>query len=228
MNYFFDTEFIEGKQPKKLFGIKYGETKPIVDLISIGIAAEDGREYYAVSNEFNFNHAWNDEWIRENVLAKIYTDWVHGDARNYIPFTKSNMKSLIKRRGKPNKRIASEILIFSTNSEKDFNRWLGSVNEFVKMLALGDFSQNDYPEFWAYFASTDWVAFYQLWGKMIEAPKPYPLFVKDLKNLMEFKKLTKEWKQEHCPDPEGEHNALIDARWNLKLYKKITTWQKLN
>ena len=45
---------------------------------------------------------------------------------------------------------------------------------------------------------------------------------------MEFKKLTKEWKQEHCPDPEGEHNALIDARWNLKLYKKITTWQKLN
>ena len=36
MNYFLDTEFLEGTQ-KKLFG----QSKPTIDLISIGIVAED-------------------------------------------------------------------------------------------------------------------------------------------------------------------------------------------
>ena len=42
MRYFYDTEFLED-----------GET---IDLISIGIVAEDGREYYAV----NLNADWPD------------------------------------------------------------------------------------------------------------------------------------------------------------------------
>lgn len=221
MKYFFDTEFIEGAQPKKILGIKYGETKPIVDLISIGMISEDGREYYAVSNEFNLSHAWDDSWIRQNVLVKIYTDWVNGGERNRIPFTKRSMRSLLKRRGKPNKRIASEILIFSTNSEEGFSDWLGGSDYVINELSTGNIPLKDYPEFWAYFASTDWVALYQLWGKMIDAPKPYPFFVRDLKNLMDFNGLTKEWKQFNCPNPEGEHNALVDAKWNKKLYNKI-------
>ncbi|MDD1438176.1 3'-5' exoribonuclease [Dolichospermum sp. ST_sed10] len=40
MKYFIDTEFIEGKQDKTFLGVKYGETKPTIDLISIGIVSE--------------------------------------------------------------------------------------------------------------------------------------------------------------------------------------------
>ncbi len=94
MKYFIDTEFIEGKQDKTILGIKYGTTKPTIDLISIGILAEDGREYYAISKDFNFKEAWNrfqleDDnsvgarigclpskkkvyWIRDNVLKPIF------------------------------------------------------------------------------------------------------------------------------------------------------------
>ena len=54
MNYFLDTEFLEGTQ-KTLFG----KSKPTIDLISIGIVAEDGREYYAISKDFNLKEAWN-------------------------------------------------------------------------------------------------------------------------------------------------------------------------
>ena len=63
MKYFLDTEFIEGTQ-KSWFGIN---TKPTIDLISIGIVAEDGREYYAISKDFNLKEAWNryDEKINE-------------------------------------------------------------------------------------------------------------------------------------------------------------------
>ena len=41
MRYFIDTEFIEGTQDKTFCGIKVGETKPTIDLISIGVVAED-------------------------------------------------------------------------------------------------------------------------------------------------------------------------------------------
>ena len=40
--YFFGTEFIERSQPKKFLGFQHGQTKPTIDLISIGIVDEDG------------------------------------------------------------------------------------------------------------------------------------------------------------------------------------------
>ena len=100
MKYFIDTEFLEGTQ-KESFPISLirKETKPTIDLISIGIISEDNREYYAISKDFNLKEAWNrfDEkveimsgdmrnrfpkgrkykvyWIRENVLKPIFNDW---------------------------------------------------------------------------------------------------------------------------------------------------------
>jgi len=53
--YFFDCEFIED-----------GST---IELVSIGMVAEDGREYYAISTEFNPDRAGT--WVRRNVLDKL-------------------------------------------------------------------------------------------------------------------------------------------------------------
>ncbi|MGE5696329.1 MAG: polyadenylate-specific 3'-exoribonuclease AS [Candidatus Sericytochromatia bacterium] len=55
MRYFYDTEFIDD-----------GRT---IDLISIGVAVEDGREYYAVSTEFDERAAGR--WVRNHVLPKL-------------------------------------------------------------------------------------------------------------------------------------------------------------
>lgn len=55
MRYFYDTEFIED-----------GRT---IELVSIGIVAEDGREYYAVCTDFDPSKA--NGWVRENVLDKL-------------------------------------------------------------------------------------------------------------------------------------------------------------
>lgn len=57
MKFFFDTEFIER-----------GPQYPI-ELISIGVVAEDGREYYAISTEFNPAHA--SPWVVVNVLSHL-------------------------------------------------------------------------------------------------------------------------------------------------------------
>ncbi len=53
--YAFDTEFDED-----------GRT---IELISIGIASDDGREYYACSKEFDPLHC--NAWVKENVLVHL-------------------------------------------------------------------------------------------------------------------------------------------------------------
>jgi hypothetical protein len=55
VRFFYDTEFIED-----------GTT---IDLVSIGVVDEYGREFYAVSTEFNPDKAG--QWVREHVLDKL-------------------------------------------------------------------------------------------------------------------------------------------------------------
>ncbi len=55
MRYFFDTEFIDD-----------GKT---IDLISIGIVASDGREYYAESSEADLSRAG--DWVVKNVFQHL-------------------------------------------------------------------------------------------------------------------------------------------------------------
>jgi hypothetical protein len=55
MRYFYDCEFIED-----------GQT---ISLVSIGMVAEDGREFYAVSTEFDPSRAI--DWVRQNVLNQL-------------------------------------------------------------------------------------------------------------------------------------------------------------
>ena len=55
MRFFYDCEFIED-----------GRT---IDLVSIGVVGEDGREFYAVSTEFDPTRAG--AWVRSNVLPKL-------------------------------------------------------------------------------------------------------------------------------------------------------------
>ncbi|GAA3296357.1 polyadenylate-specific 3'-exoribonuclease AS [Dactylosporangium vinaceum] len=53
--YFYDCEFIEDGR--------------LIDLVSIGVVDERGREYYAISTEFDDSRAVS--WVRRNVLDKL-------------------------------------------------------------------------------------------------------------------------------------------------------------
>jgi hypothetical protein len=101
LRYFYDCEFLEGPQKKRFLGIPVGETLNTIDLISIGVVSEDGRELYLVSKDFNLREAWNrydvktekvygdaknrwpegrkykEYWIRENVLKPIFSELVN-------------------------------------------------------------------------------------------------------------------------------------------------------
>lgn len=84
-----------------------------------------------------------------------------------------------------------------------------------------DFIGDSKPEFWGYYADYDWVIFAQLFGTMIDLPKGWPMYCRDIKQLCDDlgnPKLPKQGK--------GEHNALADAKWNKVAYEFLIERKK--
>ena len=149
MRYYLDTEFYED-----------GRT---IDLISIGIVAEDGREFYACSLSAEWSTIHREPWLVANVIP-------------HLPPRSAPV-------------------------------WMTRTEIRVRLLAF--IGEDSSPEFWAYYADYDWVALCQLFGRMIDLPKHFPMFCRDLKQLAVDKG--------NPPLPKqtiGEHDALADARWN--------------
>ncbi len=104
------------------------------------------------------------------------------------------------------------------------------------------------PKFYGYYADYDWVLLCSLWGRMLDLPKGFPMYCKDLKQMLDetvsklsnsdfFTKfhLTQEMTLEEklkeikkhieYPRQENEHNALDDAQWNKNLFHFINKLQ---
>ena len=246
--YFIDTEFIEGFH-KPLFGKK----RHFIDLISIGIVAEDGREYYAISNEWNYNDA--DKWVQENVIHKLPLKLMKKESvKDFKKRCKlSPADNVVWVEGKSNKQIAEEIIQFvnppSGENSLNYKSWNNHLNKFRVVAA-----ENRPIEFFGYFADYDWCLFCSLFGRMIDLPKGFPMYCKDLKQTFDYKveleilklnlltiksdyylkkydgyQINKEGissalkSKGDYPKQENEHNALVDAKWNKELYEFLNT-----
>lgn len=184
MKYFFDTEFIEGFH-KPLFG----KRRHFIDLISIGIVAEDGREYYAISNEFNPNDA--DKWVKENVIGKL-------ERKSYV----IGGMDIAKEQGhdklfKSNITIAQEIVQFVHQPiMKKYDDGMSFRDDILNAVydSHADAAPMECPhEFYAYYSDYDWVLFCSLFGRMIDLPKGFPMMCIDLKQTLDDKVSKKEW-----------------------------------
>lgn len=71
------------------------------------------------------------------------------------------------------------------------------------------------PEFWAYYADYDWVVLCQLFGRMIDLPKGWPMYCRDFKQVVDERGL------ELRKQTDGEHDALCDARWLRDEYDRL-------
>lgn len=171
-NYFYDTEFHED-----------GKT---IDFISIGIVCEDGREYYAVSNEFDTRRVAKNNWLMENVMSTIEHD----------KFVVQDFQGA---------RLVRDIYVTDKNSKpRDVIAY--DIHRFLR----GDPA----PDLWAWYSAYDHVCLAQLWGKMIDLPDAVPMYTNDLKTLVNLAGNPRMPKQ-----AEGLHNALEDARQNLRRYQ---------
>lgn len=102
-----------------------------------------------------------------------------------------------------------------------FHMHFGKSIQGIKDDILNFVKGDDNIEFYGYYADYDWVVFCSLFGRMIDLPEGFPMYCRDLKQMMDEKGLDKKWKQLNCPEPKNEHNALADAKWNKSLFEKI-------
>lgn len=177
MKYFYDTEFIED-----------GRT---VDLISIGIVAEDGREYYAVNRDAPWKRIADHDWLRANVAR--YLPRIHGDRRLHVSYRRNPLA-----------------LDFDSPLMRDRMTIAREVVEFIQP------QKGKNTELWAYFGAYDHVVLCQLFGTMIQLPEGMPMFTHELMQLWETAGRPDKPEQGVC-----QHNALEDARWNKTLYDMI-------
>jgi hypothetical protein len=139
VRYFYDTEFLED-----------GKT---IELISIGIVAEDGRELYLVNRDAPWKRIKKDEWLMANVAPGLPRP--HGDWINQIP-----------------KRWPID---FHNPAVRD----RPAIRDAVEFFLLGNPATRTDIELWADYGAYDHVALCQLFGRMIDLPDGVPMFTND-------------------------------------------------
>ncbi|MBJ7387381.1 MAG: polyadenylate-specific 3'-exoribonuclease AS, partial [Mycolicibacterium sp.] len=133
--------------------------------------AEDGREYYAISSEFDPDRAG--PWVRKHVLPKL--------------------PSPSSRQWRSRREIRSDL--------EDFF----------------DIDGDQTIELWAWVGAYDHVVLCQLWGPMTDLPPAIPRFTRELRQFWEERGSPR-----MPPRPRDAHDALVDAKHNLRRYRLMT------
>ena len=201
--YFYDTEFIED-----------GKT---IDLISIGIVCEDGRELYLQSCEFNIDKA--SQWVRDNVL-------MHLEICPYLTQPPGPTYSLGTIYGAQAQHKQGQCLdqLYGLR-----HRCPWRTREQLKRDILSFTGQNAYMgkneiELWGYYSAYDHVAFCQLFGTMMDLPKGFPMYTRDIKQWADTLNIIS---NPQLPEQEqGEHHALDDARHCRVMYEYLASFEK--
>ncbi len=137
MKIYYDTEFLED-----------GHT---IDLISIGMVREDGRELYLVNRDMPIRRIRKHQWLMANVVPHLPQPY--GDRRMVQPkhWLFDYTSSLVVRR----EEIAKH------------------VRRFISDTTL--------PDLWADCGAYDHVVLAQLFGRMVDLPTGIPMWTNDLR-----------------------------------------------
>jgi hypothetical protein len=178
-----DTEFIES-----------GAGNPI-SLISIGILAEDGREFYGINWDCGFHLA--NGWVQENVLTRLpfrppTAPAYEAKKLNHIWYRFDELRFAIADFIGCDR--ANHTIVFPETKEK--------------------------PEFWTYYGDYDWVVFCQIFGSMMHLPKGFPMYARDIKQWCD-----QLGNPPLPAQGKGEHNALSDARWNRQAWEFLREYE---
>lgn len=187
IRYWYDTEFLE--------------TGDSIDLISIGIVASDGREYYAVSNEIDDGRLYGGirrhGWLMENVVC-------------HLPVRMKTVP-VVLRDGSD-----SELPGFDLDHDHPSVKPLRTIAAEVRDFLL---RPNEPMELWAYYGACDQLALMWLWGPVSARPEGVPMITMDVVQLARSLGVD----DANLPQQTGQvHNALDDARWTRDAWRYLT------
>lgn len=184
---------------KYFFDTEFIENGTTIDLISIGIVDESGdRTLYLQNSECGFDKA--NDWVWRNVFNHL----IHFDMRGQRMCSPRH-ETYDSGLGHHHFTRCGDECFWATRREiRD------SVIDFCDQEKFGK------PEFWGYYADYDWVVFCQLFGTMMQLPKGYPMYCRDLKQLLDSIGNPR-FQKDDCP-----HHALADAEWVRETFIALT------
>ena len=192
--YFLDTEFIDD-----------GST---IDLISVGIVCDDGRELYLQSIEYDPTNAG--KWVKENVLNHLVKCPVNNESdasTDWAYHTVTHGECGAGRMGQV------------TCPWRSSHHMRSEIFTFMDAIKYGK------PELWGWCSGYDFVALCQLFGTMMDLPQNWPHYICDFQYVLDGRGIT----DDMLPSQEGTvHNALQDARYLKQLWGYIVrndAWQ---
>jgi hypothetical protein len=170
------------------YDLEFLEDGRHIELISIGMVCDDGREYYAVNRDMPVRKIRKHKWLMENVVPSLPKG--QGDRRNHVPksWLFDYADPVVKRR----ERIADDVM------------------EFIR--AAGPDVQ-----LWANYGAYDHVCLAQLWGRMIDLPEGVPMFTCDIQQErarlgLRWDELPQQESGEHNALADARHNQTV-RRW---------------
>lgn len=167
--------------------IESGRECPLY-LLSLGIVSEDNRTYYAQVHYSTYPKAG--DWVARHVFPHL------------LHFDMAKQSRSCQKEDAQNGRCRDRECTW---------RWpMDMQKEIIQFCDPIKFGK---PEFWGYYADYDWVLLCQLFGSMIELPKDWPMYCKDIKQLCDDLGNPKLLEQEN------EHHALVDALWNKQAWE---------
>ena len=96
--------------------------------------------------------------------------------------------------------------------------------EFRRFANAEFINPSDKPEFWVWYGDYDWVVLCGLYGRMVDLPREFPMYARDIKQLHDDLH-DRGYDVPRVPKPEHAHNALADARWNKQMYERLVANQ---
>lgn len=170
------------------YDLEFLEDGRTIELISIGMVSDDGREYYAVNRDMPVRKIRKHKWLMENVVPSLPKG--HGDQRNHVP--KSWLFDYADQVVKQRECIADEVMDFIRSAGPDV-------------------------QLWADYGAYDHVCLAQLWGRMIDLPDCVPMFTNDIQQErarlgLTWDELPKQETGEHNALADARHNQLV-RRW---------------
>lgn len=245
---YLDTEFSEGFfKPISYLPSWIPGNKPrwSIELISIGLVDDEGKEYYAINR--NFKESRCNDWVKENVLTKLparlicdETSWwarYHGmDCEECGLVPNPLYKSVDE--------IRNDIINFVAPASAVYAHCESSSDQ---ENCLENYLKENPIRFKGYFSEYDWICLATIFGDMGDLPAGFPMYCYDLKQKLDsyidnfflpesitymqgtgtevtFKLALEKFQGLHnYPKQDQEHNAIGDARWNKLLDEFIPT-----
>ncbi|MDX2697113.1 3'-5' exoribonuclease [Streptomyces ipomoeae] len=174
------------------YDLEFLEDGRTIELISIGMVCDDGREYYAVNSDAPWERIRKDTWLMQNV-------WPHLPLRGH-------KRGLVTVGGTTESRLTEPGVIDMSDSRVK-PHWViaNEVRDFIQATDAVE------PQLWADYGAYDHVALCQLWGTMMRLPTGVPMWTHDLRQEIERLGVDP---AELPQQREGVHDALGDARHN--------------